>query len=111
MLYSSARMPEARRSAEEGGRLVDEGDDPRGRRVRAHDLERKAGGLEAGRRQRAEIEEALDLRVREAGLMSRPEDSRLVAFDGFLSLEVKRAVPAPGVDAHDANAAVVEPVG
>src|SRR5436305_7662008 len=41
--------------------------------------------------------------------MSGPEDSGPAAVKRFLGLEVQRAVPAPGVDAHDAHAPVKEP--
>ena len=86
-------------------------DDARGRGARTHDPQREAGDGEAGGGQLVEVDQPLDLRVGEIGLMRRPEDARLVARERLGGLHAQRAVPAPGVDAHHAHAPVVQPAG
>ena len=56
-----------------------------------------------------EVRQALDLAGRQVGLVGRPEDSRSSARQCFPSLHPERYVPTPGVDAHDADATIVEP--
>ena len=77
----------ARRLRRRGGRhvrmddssVVEDGDDARRRRAGADDAQREAAHAEPRARQRAEVDEALDLRVGQVGLVGGPEDARLAA--------------------------------
>ena len=63
-------------SATDDSSVVEDGDDARRRRARADDAQREAAHAEARARQRAEVGQALDLRVGEVGLVGGPEDAR-----------------------------------
>src|SRR5579862_9993825 len=80
-------------------------------RARADEAEREAGDREPSCRQLIEVGQALDLAILEVDLVRGPENSSLAAFDRLGRLEMKRAVPAPGIDPHHPDAALVEPAG
>ncbi len=70
-------------------------DHARGRGAGADDPQREAGDREPARRQRAEVAQALDLRVGQVGLVGRPEDARLAALAGLARPAGAAARPSP----------------
>src|SRR5579871_2173099 len=75
---------------------------------RAFDLEREAGDGEAGRGQRLEIGELLDVAVADLhpGAVPFPDDRRVAAFRKAARRVDEGRIPAPGVGAGDAHAAL-----
>src|SRR5215469_862525 len=84
------------------GRLsrIEDRHDPRRGGAGAREPEREAGDREAARRELPKAEQALDLRVAQAELMSLPEDAGALLAQSVLRLHPQRPVPAPGVDPH-----------
>src|SRR5690242_11564865 len=88
---------------------IEDRDDAGRRGARADHSQRQARDGEAARGQSGQVEEALDLRVREIALMRGPEDARLATLERIRRLPIERPVPAPGIDAHDADAPLEQP--